>query len=217
MSNTCPEIRTQLITVFLFTNARENFPARLSRASTNSRPPSKGTFLQRFDNAAGTSASERQEVVMSKRQRCELILVAVLLGVFLVGNIAAFAQQSASQQAAARQVFVPDEDRFQPFAITIRVGQSVTWVNNDVDDHTIVSDDFFNTAGNFGTNVLLPANGGTYTLTFSRTGAFPYYCRFHAHLDSFYQPVAPGPDGGIQNPKGNYGTPMAGVITVVPE
>jgi len=36
-------------------------------------------------------------------------------------------------------------------------------------------------------------------------------------LDSFNQPKAPGPDGGIQDPNGNFGTPMNGVITVVGE
>jgi hypothetical protein len=27
--------------------------------------------------------------------------------------------------------------------------------------------------------------------------------------------VAPGPDGGIQDSKGNFGTPMSGVVTVL--
>lgn len=122
----------------------------------------------------------------------------------------------------ARQVIVPGEDRFSPFAITIRAGQSVQWVNLDTDDHTVVSNDFFNTAGHNGTNVLLKgtdSNGGvpgTLTLNFSHPGTFVYYCRFHAHLDNFHQPVAPGPDGGIQDPNGNFGTPMNGVITVLP-
>ena len=30
------------------------------------------------------------------------------------------------------------------------------------------------------------------------------------------QPIAPGPDGGIQDTNGNYGTPMSGVVTVLP-
>ena len=33
--------------------------------------------------------------------------------------------------------------------------------------------------------------------------------------DSDNQPLAPGPDGGIQDSNGNFGTPMSGVITVV--
>ncbi len=121
-----------------------------------------------------------------------------------------------------RMVIVPGEDRFTPFHLTIRTGESVEWVNQDTDDHSVVSDDAFNTAGHQGINVLLPGtdgNGGvpgTLTLHFTHPGTFVYYCRFHAHLDEDDQPVAPGPDGGIQDANGNFGTPMNGVITVLP-
>ena len=131
----------------------------------------------------------------------------------------AYSQNTTAKKlrAPVRQIIVPSEDRFTPFAVTVRVGQPVVWVNNDADDHTVVSDDAFNTAGHRGTNVLLPANGGTYTLVFKHPGVFPFYCRFHAMLDADNQPMAPGPNGGIQDSNGNYGTPMNGVITVVGE
>ncbi len=121
---------------------------------------------------------------------------------------------------AHRMVIVPGEDRFTPFAMTVRPGESVEWVNEDTDDHTVVSDDAFNTAGNKGTNQLLPgtdSNGGqpgTLMLHFTHPGTFVFYCRFHSHLDEQNQPVAPGPEGGIQDANGNFGTPMMGVITV---
>ena len=121
-----------------------------------------------------------------------------------------------------RMVIVPGEDRFTPFALTIHVGDSVEWVNEDTDDHTVVSNDTFNTAGHQGFDMLLPgtdSNGGqpgTLTLHFSHTGTFVYYCRFHAVLDDDHQPKAPGPDGGIQDPDGNFGTPMNGIVTVLP-
>jgi plastocyanin len=120
-----------------------------------------------------------------------------------------------SQHGTVRQIMVPLEDRFTPFAITVRVGQTVRWINNDADDHTVVSNDAFNTAGHRGVNVVLPANGGTYNLRFNHPGVFPFYCRFHAMLDADNQPKAPGPDGGIQDPDGNFGTPMNGVVTVL--
>ena len=116
---------------------------------------------------------------------------------------------------AVTQIIVPDEDRFAPFAVTVRVGQPVVWINHDTDDHTIVSNDAFNTAGHRGLNVILPANGGKFALVFKHPGVFPFYCRFHAMLDPANQPKAPGPDGGIQDPNGNFGTPMNGVITVL--
>src|SRR5712692_926354 len=131
----------------------------------------------------------------------------------------AYSQNTTAKKfrAPVRQIIVPDEDRFTPFAVTVRVGQPVTWINNDADDHTVVSDDAFNTAGHRGTNVVLPANGGQFTLVFKHPGVFPFYCRFHSMLDADNQPKAPGPDGGIQDSNGNYGTPMNGIITVVGE
>jgi copper binding plastocyanin/azurin family protein len=113
-------------------------------------------------------------------------------------------------------VTVPEADRFTPFALQIRAGDSVRWVNNDEDNHFVVSDDAFNTAGNRGTNQQLTADGGSLVLRFRHPGTFVYYCRLHSHLDAFNQPVAPGPDGGIQDANGNFGTPMSGVITVLP-
>jgi hypothetical protein len=81
----------------------------------------------------------------------------------------------------------------------------------------VVSNDAFNTAGHRGTNVILKANGGKFVLVFRHPGVFPFYCRFHAMLDVDNQPKAPGPDGGIQDSNGNFGTPMNGVITVLGE
>jgi plastocyanin len=140
-----------------------------------------------------------------------LAVLIVCLLAFASFNLA----EAQSSNPTVRQIIVPDEDRFIPFAITIRTGQRVQWVNNDLDDHTLVSDDAFNTSGPRGVDVLLKANGGQVTIKFDHPGTFPFYCRFHAHLDSENQPVAPGPDGGIQDPNGNFGTPMAGVITVL--
>ena len=137
----------------------------------------------------------------------------LVLGVVVA--IVAIGTGAASQRSTVHQVKVPGEDRFTPFALTISSGDVVQWKNNDSDDHTIVSDDAFNTTGPKGLDQLLPS-GGTFSLRFKQPGTFVFYCRFHAHLDEVNQPVAPGPDGGIQDQNGNFGTPMSGVITVLP-
>ncbi|MFY9820918.1 MAG: plastocyanin/azurin family copper-binding protein [Thermoanaerobaculia bacterium] len=147
----------------------------------------------------------------------------VILGLALLMFLVAAAPDSTSQKAhfVHNQVIVPGEDRFTPFSQTIHAGDAVRWINMDTDDHTVVSDDAFTTAGNRGVNILLKGtdnNGGqpgTLVLHFNHPGTFVYYCRFHAHLDESSQPVAPGPEGGIQDPDGNHGTPMMGVITVL--
>jgi plastocyanin len=129
---------------------------------------------------------------------------------------------SASKEKV-HKITIPEEDRFVPFALTIRAGETVQWVNNDSDDHTVVSNDTFTTTNHKGVNVVIPGtdnNGGkpgVYELRFTEPGQFVYYCRFHSKLDGEHQPVAPGPDGGIQDDHGNFGTPMNGIITVLPD
>ena len=137
------------------------------------------------------------------------------LGVISANGTGGPAALGAEPGAQTHQVRVPDGDRFTPFGLTIRAGDLVRLVNNDEDDHTVVTDNAFTTADNKGVNRLLPV-GGAVVLRFDQPGSFVYYCRFHAHLDGFNQPVAPGPDGGVESADGNFGTPMSGVITVLP-
>jgi plastocyanin len=147
-------------------------------------------------------------------------LIAMLGGTF-VWAWSGTASSSLAHSSHAHTVVIPDTDKFTPYHITIRVGDTVTWVNNDTDDHSVVSDDMFNTEGHEGVNHVIPGtdnNGGQsgmFTLRFTHLGTFVYYCRFHSHLDADAQPVAPGPDGGIQDANGNFGTPMTGIVSVV--
>jgi plastocyanin len=144
----------------------------------------------------------------------KLVLLALPIGALVIGITAIGA--GAHRGGTLHQVTVPHSDRFTPFALDVHVGDSVKWVNTDADNHTVVADSAFDSAGHHRVNRLLGANGGNVTLRFNRPGTFVYYCRFHAHLNRFNQPVAPGPDGGVQDAHGNFGTPMSGVVTVLP-
>ncbi len=58
---------------------------------------------------------------------------------------------------------------FQPNALSVKVGTTVTWTNNDSAAHTVTSD----TAGVFDSG---PINqGATFTFTFSQAGTFTYH------------------------------------------
>jgi len=163
-------------------------------------------------------------------RKISLFGVGIVMGGALLGAMSFSAAADDSKSNHPRQqVIVPQEDRFTPFALTIHVGEVVEWVNNDTDDHTVVSDDVFNTTGPTALDRLLPGTDsnpshqpGTLRIRFRQPGTFVYYCRFHSTLDAAHQPVAPGPEGGIQGtgsiPPGNlsnFGTPMMGVITVL--
>jgi len=157
--------------------------------------------------------------------RVEWIAIGVTLLVVGIGARLASAQQpdrrdDAKRRHAAAMVIVPEEDRFTPFETTVFDGDRVDFINQDSDDHTIVSDDAVSDGGPRGVDMILEGtenNGGQpgkVSIVFGRPGTWVFYCRFHSHLDAHHQPVAPGPDGGIQDANGNYGTPMMGIVHV---
>ncbi|MFN7955216.1 MAG: hypothetical protein U0610_26050 [bacterium] len=120
------------------------------------------------------------------------------------------------------QVNIPGEPRFDPFVITIYAGQSVRWVNTAVEDHNVTSDDTFNYAIHRGLDKVVPGTAsnhgqpGYVEVKFPQPGLFVYYDKEFARLDANSQPTAPGPLGGIQDAAGDYGTPMMGVVWVLP-
>ena len=147
---------------------------------------------------------------MRKLLLAALAIAAVFLGVSAIGFGA------GGGGGATHRVSVPHSDRFTPFQLTVHAGDRVKWVNHDSDDHTVVADKAFDSAGHKSVNKRLTGGGGALSLRFKHPGTFVYYCRFHARLNGKNQPIAPGPDGGIQSSNGNFGTPMSGVITVLP-
>lgn len=64
---------------------------------------------------------------------------------------------------------------FNPGTITIKVGQTVTWTNNDSVSHNVLADD-----GSFSSNTL--GTGDSFSFTFNTAGTFTYKCGFHANM-----------------------------------
>jgi plastocyanin len=64
---------------------------------------------------------------------------------------------------------------FNPGSITIKVGQTVTWTNNDSASHNVIADD-----GSFSSKTL--ATGDSFSFTFDKAGSYTYKCGFHARM-----------------------------------
>lgn len=77
---------------------------------------------------------------------------------------------------------------FTPKTIAIKIGTTVSFINQDPVKHTVTSD-----TGLFNSGDILP--GQTFTYTFTQAGVYPYYCVFH------------GDKGGVD---------MAGTVQVNP-
>ena len=65
---------------------------------------------------------------------------------------------------------------FQPAALSVKVGTTVTWTNNDNASHTVTS----NAGSELNSQTL--SNGGTYSHTFTVPGSFSYHCAIHPSM-----------------------------------
>jgi plastocyanin len=78
---------------------------------------------------------------------------------------------ASGQGKATTRVRIQDY-KYGPQVIRVAVGATVTWTNNDSDDHTVTSDDKAIDSG-------VIEQGVSVTLTFPVAGEFPYYCTVH--------------------------------------
>ena len=106
-------------------------------------------------------------------------------GVLLVG-IAALAPSAATgtphrvhRRLAATVTVSMQNVAYSPQQVTIAVGDTVTWTNDDPFAHSVTADD-----GSFDSSPGCPGGacidpGGTYSHTFTSAGTFTYHCRIH--------------------------------------
>ena len=100
------------------------------------------------------------------------------------GNGAATTEQPADEGAAAEDegggggTEVSMEGiQFNPAEVTVKAGDTVTWVNNDTVGHDVTGDDF--KSGDAGAM----QNGDTFEHTFDAAGTFDYVCSVHPGME----------------------------------
>ena len=95
-------------------------------------------------------------------------LIAVLGLAFTAVGVTSHAPAQA--QAAGKAIDIKDF-QYNPAALQVKVGETVTIKNEDTAPHTVTAND-----GSF--NVDVPA-GGTATLKVPKAGDHPYACTYH--------------------------------------
>ncbi|MGH2474370.1 MAG: cupredoxin domain-containing protein [Candidatus Limnocylindrales bacterium] len=98
---------------------------------------------------------------MDVRRRFGLAMTMAGLAIGLVAG-----PVSAADEAVTIAGFA-----FDPASVTVRVGDSVTWTNQDSAAHTATA------SGTFASGDL--ANGQSFTYTFTTAGTFDYICAIH--------------------------------------
>ncbi|MFD8078762.1 cupredoxin domain-containing protein [Streptomyces sp. NBC_00510] len=66
---------------------------------------------------------------------------------------------------------------FSPATLKVKVGTTVTWTNQDTDDHTVTS---AATGGPLQSAAL--ATHATYSYTFTKPGTYAYLCTIHPFM-----------------------------------
>jgi plastocyanin len=111
---------------------------------------------------------QRTFQVMSKTNR-SLLGAVVMVAVWL-----ACAEPSAADPAPGERVLIKDF-MFSPMSLTTKVGMEVTWVNQDDEPHTVVSD-----TGLFRSGAL--DTGNSYSFKFDKPGTYHVFCSMHPQM-----------------------------------
>lgn len=108
-------------------------------------------------------------------------LLALVLGVLLAACGGGGTPSSSGGGSSAGDGTTPGTEvtikdfAFAPATLTVAVGDTVTWTNNDSAIHTVTADD-----GSFDSGDL--AQGDTFTQTFDTAGTFAYHCAMHPSM-----------------------------------
>jgi len=109
------------------------------------------------------------------------VIVAIVVVIIVIGGIYYFMQQYSAAPVNQNNNNVVKTGNtvdirnfaFNPATLTVKVGTTVTWINNDSVTHAIKSDTF--NSGNL-------AKGQTDQYTFNNRGTFDYSCRIHPSM-----------------------------------
>jgi plastocyanin len=151
-------------------------------------PVIDGTMLVplREQNASGyTGVAVVTEVAGGYGSASVEVTVYLVHGLSGEGAAAAADTADSNEQVAAQEVAVTIQDFvFSPDVLEVAAGTTVTWTNNDVTQHTVVSTDGF-----FESDIL--AEGNTFSFTFEDAGTFDYICSLHPNMTGQVVVTAP--------------------------
>jgi plastocyanin len=134
----------------------------------------------------GSSFSARPAVVPLALLTVGLIVVSLVLLIAMVGcgSTAAGGTTSTTQtgptstgagQGTGTVEVVMKNIKFVPDTVTIKVGQTVTWVNQDSAQHDVVANQ-----GEFKSQLF--DQGQSFSFTFTKAGTYKYYCSIHPQM-----------------------------------
>lgn len=133
--------------------------------------------------------TSEQKSAYDKRPLWHWVVLYVLIGILLYGAFYYFvlakkggynapssytnqAQTQTSSAPVAKNSVQIQSYSFSPATLTVKVGDSVSWTNQDSIGHSVTADD-----NSFDTGVF--NQGESKSVTFSKAGTYTYHCSVH--------------------------------------
>ncbi len=118
---------------------------------------------------------------------------AFLAGLVLLASSASAGAMQQTRRKAKTHTVKIEGMVFTPRRLTIDAGDTVTWINNDIVEHTATAAD-----GSFDSKMI--AAGKSWKQTFKSKGDFPYVCKYHPTMKGTLKVTAASPAG--RSPRG---------------
>jgi plastocyanin len=113
---------------------------------------------------------------MIGNRRTFIRLLACLL---LFGSVALAADKAKDQPTTKKSEKRPTvrmkDKGYSPSELTVKVGDTVVWKNDDDHDHTVIADDKSFKSGNISPD-------DTFEYKFAKAGKFKYSCKYHPRM-----------------------------------
>ncbi len=107
-----------------------------------------------------------------------LITLVVILGIggyFVFNKSKSTTTPATLSTPVTKNTVVIKNFSFSPATLTVKVGETVNWVNQDLSGHSATSD-----STTFDTGVF--DSGSTKSVTFDKSGTFTYHCTVHPNM-----------------------------------
>ncbi len=101
-----------------------------------------------------------------------IVLIVSVASLVSCGKSSGYGSMATNPPAASPNTVNIVNMSFSPTGVTVAVGTTVTWTNNDAMDHTVTSDTGLFDSGDI-------SDHKTYSRMFSTAGTFPYHCTIH--------------------------------------
>ena len=103
-----------------------------------------------------------------------LALLITFSGCASSGQTAVTVAAAATNSISKNEILI-ESNTFKPDSVTIKVGDSIKWINKDSYNHTVTAK-----SGEFDSGNI--ANGAEFSFTFTKEGTYEYICGIHTFM-----------------------------------